>query len=153
MLLSLLLLGACAVMKPVTSHDPGLPGFAYTLANADGNTLEQTLAATQKSWQTHPTARGQARLGLTRGQWGYDGYDPAAAAEHLAKALQHAESWPSYDRAFVRWRLVQLQHAIDSSDQQGALAAKNQQLQQRLDEARGKLRAITEIERELGKTQ
>lgn len=156
-LVLLLALGGChtyrAMPPPESSPEPpaSLAEYAARLATLDAAGRSQALIAAEADWQAEKNPEARARLGLARAQWGHPEHDPKAAAEDLAAALS-AESadWPAYDRAFLSLRIRQLERDLDRRRTHEQLARENERLRQALDEAERKLRALSEIEEQIG---
>lgn len=129
-----------------------MPGYALQLARFDAEARAHALEAALADWHKNNSPHARAKLGLARAQWGYDGYDPEAALAALRAALDSkaAAGWPESDQAYLQQRIAQLEYQMAEQAEEAVLAAENQRLQQALQEAEDKLRAITEIEKTLG---
>lgn len=137
---------ACGTLQvPVEQAETNLVAYAAELARLGSAERRAALDEAQARWEKTEDPRDRARVGLTRGQWGHDGYDPMTAAEDLEAALA-AESadWEEAERAFLELRAAQLSYL---SVREGEI----KRARQELDEAQRKLRAITDIERTLGR--
>lgn len=131
----------------------GLAGYAERLASLDPAERGQALAQARDAWERRETPTTRARLGLARGQWGHDGHDPTAAREDLNAALSDPDaSWPAAERAFLHLRIRQLKRHTAERRDQNQLVSENRRLQRKLEDAERKLRAISEIEEDLGNT-
>lgn len=125
--------------------ETNLVAYAAELARLDSTGRRDALEEALARWEETEDPRAQARVGLARGQWGHDGYDPMAAAENLKAALAaESAAWEELERAFLELRAAQLSYL---SVREGEV----KRTRQELDEARRKLRAITDIERTLGR--
>lgn len=152
-----LVVGGCATFEKLVEprpalHDTGMAGYALQLSSFDAEARAHALEAAMADWQETNSAHARAKLGLARGQGGYAGYDPVAAVADLRAALatDAAAQWAAYDRAFLSLRAAQLENRLAQQASQAELAAENEYLRHALQEAEGKLQAITEIEKTLG---
>jgi hypothetical protein len=152
----MLLLAGCG-----TFHLPGAPdeprnlellAYASSLAQTDAAGRQQALAEAQHRWRLTQNPRELARLGLARGQWGHDGYDPGAAAENLEQALAaRSANWSTDERHLLALRSAELAYIAERENALAHARQDHKRLQQALDDARRKLQAITDIERSLGR--
>lgn len=137
--------------QPGSTDPTGLIGYAGQLVAQDPDARSRTLAQAHKAYQAQASPRAGARLGLALGQPGYDGYDPGAARKRLdAARSDKAADWSERERAFLALRRSQIQRHATGRRERRRLASENRQLTQKLEEAKRKLRAISEIEQDIG---
>ncbi len=146
-------LTGCAALQPRTtdSAPPDLVTYAEQLAAANTDRREAALKSAREQWREQPGPVSVARLGLALGQWGHPGADAAAAADHIERALNDpAANWAPSVRGFLSVRAATLRHIAALERAQNEAQADREELAQALHEARRKLDAITNIERDLG---
>lgn len=158
----ILLLAALAVLLSVSACQslaikiPGAPssitGYAAQLTEMDPSQLRSELEDAQSAWEQNNTAANQARLGLVRGMWGYAGFNPERAADELRQALlQSTTYWQTNQRAFLNFQAAQLESIAQRENALGVVYRQKAQVENDLKEAREKLQAISNIERDLGR--
>ena len=147
------LIGCAALQQPRTNEPPppDLVAYAEQLAAADADRRQTALAEARKQWQDQPDPMATARLGLAEGQWGHPDADAAAAADHIEQALNDPEAdWTPSVRGFLSVRAATLRHIASLEQAQREARGERDELARALNEARDKLDAITNIERNLG---
>lgn len=149
---ALLMTGGCQALRGYSFNRwPEMQDYAQRLSEMDRQQLETAFTRIHDEWERHPSADNWARLGLIRGQPGYPDYKPASAVENLRTALQIGSSaWDDATRAYLKQRLDQMQALATLESRLDALEQENEQLRALLTEARDKLQALTDIERDLG---
>lgn len=148
-----LALAGCAAMLPRTekTSPPDLLVYAEQLAAAAPERRQTAMETAREQWQARPGPVSAARLGLAKGQWGHPGADAAAAADLIEQALNDpAAEWAPSVRGFLSVRAATLRHIASLEQAQRDARAERDELAEALDEARRKLDAITNIERDLG---
>lgn len=152
---ALLLAGCSTLQLPGTLYrgdDIELLLYASSLTRLDAAERGEAMVEAQHRWRLTQNPRDRARLGLARGQWGHDGYDPAAAAEDIAAALAgQTANWSDDERRFLELRQAQLTYLAQREDELARARQERAQLRRALDDAQRKLQAITDIERSLGR--
>lgn len=146
-------LAGCAALQPPSTDPapPDLVAYAEQLAAANTDRREAALNAAREQWREQPGPVSIARLGLAEGQWGHPGADAAAAADHIEQALNDpAADWAPSVRGFLSVRAATLRHIASLEQAQHDARGERDELAEALDEARRKLDAITNIERDLG---
>lgn len=153
-----LLLAGCSLLPlpgapdRAETGDPGPLAYAASLTRLDAAGRDEALTRAQHRWRLTQNPRDRARLGLARGQWGHDGYDPAAAAEDLEQALAaRAANWRDDERRFLALRAAELAYLAAREAELTETQKDSKRLRQALDDAQRKLQAITDIERSLGR--
>lgn len=137
------------------TYRDGLIAYAEKLATLDADALSHQLPMAQKAYVRQKSPITAARLGLALGQPDYPGYDPEAARQYLKAAMtDQAADWSAHERAFLSLRVHQIRQwtATRSAMRQNRreLARENQRLRRKLQGAKRKLHAITEIEQDIG---
>lgn len=137
---------------PEKARELQLLAYASSLTQMAAAGRQQALADAQRHWRLTQNPRDLARVGLARGQWGHDGYDPAAAAEDLEQALAgRSANWNANERRFLALCAAELAYLAERETELAQTRNDKTRLQRALDEARRKLQAITDIERSLGR--
>lgn len=131
---------------------PSIEIYAHQLAQLDAPELTQRLLKAQAAWNEDNSAANRARLGLVRAQWGYSGFDLEQAVQDLQdSALEAGADWSPSELAFLQFQAAQLGHMSQLKAQVAAATSQTNQLKQELEHAKEKLRAITNIERDINR--
>ncbi len=133
-------LAGCAALQPQSTDPapPDLVAYAEQLTAANADRREAALNAAREQWREQPGPVSIARLGLAEGQWGHPGVNAPAA------------DWAPSVRGFLSVRAATLRHIASLEQAQRDALGERNELAEALDEARRKLDAITNIERDLG---
>ena len=134
----------------------GLLEYADTLATSDAATRETAVRQMQRAVRAHADARNYARLSIALGMPHQRRYTPDEAARYAQKAIEAPNA--NWDRISERFLALQAEQLSDISrglrptpdnDTTSASEARVAHLTQQLAEARAKIAALSNIERQL----
>lgn len=149
-------LAGCAGLQHLGLNGGGneIIGYAARLVDLEPQERRQALAEAKRRWERTGAPRDRARLGLARGQWGHTGYDPSAAVTDIRHALAaNRVKWNESERRFLNLRAAELAYLAEREGDLDRMRQERAEVEASLREARRKLRAITDIERSLGKKE
>ena len=149
-------LAGCASLQQMQLNggDAEVIGYAARLIDLEPEERRQAVAEARQRWERTGDPRDRARLGLARGQWGHEGYAPTAAVPDIRHALAaDGVRWNETERRFLNLRAAELAYLAEREGDMARLRQERTELETSLQEARRKLRAITDIERSLGEKE
>jgi len=153
---ALLLLAVLSACQSLAVQVPGAPssiiGYASQLSEMNSAELSAELDQAEVAWERNQSASNRARLGLIRGLSGHPKFNPNQAADDLRQALLQSTSyWQTNQRAFLSFQAAQLDSIAQREANVGAAYRQRNQVAAELKEARDKLQAISNIERDLSR--